>query len=123
MYIHKQSNHPPHVAKQLPVGIGKRLSEISSDVESLNSFKGDYEQALRTSGHRAKLEFTTPQTAKESHKKQRKRHIIWFTPPYSRSLKTNLGKEFLSLIDKNFPIRNPLHEKYPFYSILSFRNS
>ena len=58
MYIHKQSNHPPHVAKQLPVGIGKRLSEISSDVESFNSFKGDYEQALCTiSCHRAKLEF------------------------------------------------------------------
>ena len=39
LYIHKQSNHPPHVAKQLPVGIEKRLSEISSDDQTLNSFK------------------------------------------------------------------------------------
>ena len=36
------------------------------------------------------------------------RKIIWFNPPYNMNLKTNLGKEFLSLIDKNIPIDNPL---------------
>ena len=110
MYIHKQSNHPPHIAKQLPIGIGKRLSEISSDVESFRSFKGDYEQALRKSGHKAKLEFKPPLPNNEPRKKGRKRNIIWFTPPYSSALKTNLGKEFLSLIDKNFPVNNPLNK-------------
>ena len=39
LYIHKQSNHPPHVSKQLPIGIGKRLSEISSEKESFDTFK------------------------------------------------------------------------------------
>ena len=43
-------------------------------------------------------------------KRQRKRDVIWFTPPYSAALKTNLGKQFLNLIDKNFPVNNPLHK-------------
>ena len=36
--------------------------------------------------------------------------MIWFTPPYSAALKTNIGKEFLKIIDKNFPANNPLHK-------------
>ena len=110
VYIHKQSNHPPHVAKQLPVGIEKRLSEISSDEQTFNSFKKDYEQALQKSGHKPKLEYNPPTPGSRTRNKNRKRNIIWFTPPYSSALKTYLGKEFLNLVDKNFPINNPLHQ-------------
>ena len=31
LYIHKHSNHPPNIKKQLPQMINKRLSEISCD--------------------------------------------------------------------------------------------
>ena len=111
LYIHKQSNHPPHVSKQLPIGISKRLSEISSDKESFDSFKKDYQQALSKSGHHTTLEYSPPEPNIEPRvKKQRKRNIIWFTPPYSSALKTQFGKQFLNLIDKNFPVSNPLHK-------------
>ncbi|MCP3852632.1 MAG: hypothetical protein GY694_20755, partial [Gammaproteobacteria bacterium] len=110
-YIHIHSNHPSHVAKQLPIGINKRLNDITCDKTSFDTFKGDYEQALHKSGHHVTLEHNpTPENAETEHKRQRKRNIIWFTPPYSASLKTNLGKEFLKLIDKNFPANNPLHK-------------
>ena len=32
----------------------------------------------------------------------RKRNILWFNPPYSKSVKTNIGKVFLRLIKKHF---------------------
>ena len=34
--------------------------------------------------------------------KRKKRNVIYFCPPWNDSLKTNLGKKFLSLIDKHF---------------------
>jgi hypothetical protein len=43
-------------------------------------------------------------------KKTRKRNVTWFTPPYSAALKTAFGKEFLKLIDKNFPKNHHLHK-------------
>ncbi|MCP3849480.1 MAG: hypothetical protein GY694_04465 [Gammaproteobacteria bacterium] len=110
VYIHKNSNHPQHIAKQLPTAVNKRLNEISCDKESFDSFKGDYEKALKESGleHTLTHESEQENNRNRKKKKNRKRDIIWFTPPYSSALKTNLGKEFLQLIDKNFPINNPL---------------
>ena len=32
-----------------------------------------------------------------------KRKIIWFNPPYSKSVATNVGKHFLKLLEKHFP--------------------
>ena len=29
--------------------------------------------------------------------------IIWFNPPYSKHVKTNIGKIFMKLISKHFP--------------------
>ena len=37
------------------------------------------------------------------------RNIPWYNPPYSKNVKTNVGKWFLSLIDQHFPESNPLH--------------
>ena len=38
------------------------------------------------------------------------RNITWFNPPYSKNVKTNVGKHFLSLINHHFPKSNPLHK-------------
>ena len=35
--------------------------------------------------------------------KNRKRRIIWFNPPYSKSISSNVGKCVLTLIEKHFP--------------------
>ena len=39
---------------------------------------------------------------------KRKRNITYFNPPYSEHVKTNIGRNFLKLIDKNFPPSHPL---------------
>ena len=41
-------------------------------------------------------------------KKNRRRKITWFNPPFSKNVQTNIGQDFLKLIDKNFPTGHPL---------------
>ena len=72
-----------------------------------------YQEALDKRGHNFKLKFEEGQCnidEGEKKAKKRKRHIIWFNPPYSRTVQTNVGKIFLQLMDKHFPPGNPLHK-------------
>ena len=46
--------------------------------------------------------------------RNRRRKIIWFNPPYSKNVETNIGKKFFSLIDKHFPkghVLNPIFNR------------
>ena len=43
-------------------------------------------------------------------KKVRQRKIIWFNPPYSVNVETNIGKTFLKLLDKHFLKTNKFHK-------------
>ena len=54
-YVHVKSNHPPTILKNIPEGINKRLSEISSDKECFNKAKPLYQDALNKSGYNYKL--------------------------------------------------------------------
>ena len=45
-------------------------------------------------------------------KRNRKRQIIWFNPPYSVNEKTNVGKLFMRLIDKQFPSHHKFHKLF-----------
>ena len=105
LYIHKHSNHPPNITKQLPVMIQTRLSDLSSDAHEFNNVKSDYETALSNSGFHDELKFAK---SKPKSKRNRKRNIIWFNPPYNVAVTNNIGREFTSLIDKHFPP----HHKY-----------
>ena len=46
----------------------------------------------------------------QRHNTQRKRNIIWFNPPYSKNVKTNVAQRFLRLLDKHFPKTFRLHK-------------
>ena len=106
-YVHTQSNHPKHVIKQIPVGINKRLSTISCDEEHFDRAKTEYEKALRDSGHKADLKFTETEGHMRRNKRQRHKNIIWYNPPFNSEVKTQFGKEFLKILDSNFPIKHP----------------
>ena len=49
LYVHKESNHPGCIIKNIPEMISKGLSSISSDERSFNETKHDYELALKNS--------------------------------------------------------------------------
>ena len=102
LYINKNSNHPPTIKKQLPTMIQQRLSDLSTDECEFNKAKNDYQEALKSSGFNETLKFNQPSNKKRS----RKRNIIWFNPPYNSAVKSNIGKKFLSLVEKHFPKRH-----------------
>ena len=112
-YIDKHSNHPPHVKDNLPKAVNKRLCELSSSEEIYNSSKKDYENALKKSGYAKEIKYKKTEESERKKKKTRSRNVIWYTPPpYNISLKTNLGMEFLKLIDKHFPKNKPLYRLF-----------
>ena len=112
VYIHINSNHPPTVTKQIPKSINTRISKLSSNKEIFDKSKDIYEKGLKDSGFIANFNFEENKTPQMNNKeeKKRKRKIIWFNPPYSSSVKTNVGKIFLKLISRHFPNSNNLHK-------------
>ena len=46
LYIHKHSNHPHSILRQLPVSINKRISTLSSDKETFQDAAPTYQTAL-----------------------------------------------------------------------------
>ena len=43
-------------------------------------------------------------------KRNRSRNIIWFNPPFSSNVITNVAKLFLNLLNLHFPKSNKLHK-------------
>ena len=114
VYIHKNSNHPQNIKKEIPRMISKRISELSINEEIFNEACPMYEKALKDSGFTEPLSYTGPRVNNNVDEnragKNRKRKIIWYNPPFSQNVKTNIGKEFLKLIRKHFPPRNELNK-------------
>ena len=100
LYVNKQSNHPPSILKNIPLAVNKRLCDISSSKEVFEQSVPLYQAALAQAGYDHKLEYTE---SSEVTKRKRRKQIIWFNPPFSMRLKTNVGRKFLGLIDKHFP--------------------
>ena len=110
LYIHKKSNHPPSILKNIPDSINKRLSEISSDQECFDNAKTVYQEALNKSGYNYNLCYKESHNATQQSRRNRPRNILWYNPPCSKNVKMNVGKCFLSLIDQHFPKSNPLYK-------------
>ena len=110
-YVHTSSNHPRNILDQLPTSINNRLSRNSSNTHLFNQAKVEYEQALINSGYKnQKLTYAEIPEKKES--RSRKRNVIWFNPPFNKSVSTNVAKSFLKLIDKHFTKDNDLYKVF-----------
>ena len=57
LYVHKHSNHPPSITKNIPEAINKRLTALSSDEQTFSSISQIYQEALKKSGYDCKLTF------------------------------------------------------------------
>ena len=113
IYINKNSNHPPNILKQLPKSIAKRISETSSSEEIFNKSIKIYSKPLKESGFTDELKYSPNEVQELGNKNNRKqkRKIIWFNPPYSKNIKTSVGKIFLKLRKKHFPTSHILLHK------------
>ena len=84
--------------------IRKRLSDISGDKEYFDQAAPVYNEALKNCTFNETLKFLSSLPTR----RHRERNIIWFNPSFSNNVKTNVGKLFLSALQKHFP----RHRKY-----------
>ena len=96
--------HP--IIRQLPLSVEKRLSSLSTSEAIFNDAKDHYQEALKRNGHTHQLRYNPP----IARRRQRSRKVIRFNPPYSRTVETKIGKEFLKLVDKHFPRNSKFHK-------------
>ena len=110
-YINIKSNHPPNIIKQLPASINRRIFDNSCNEHEFNKAKPIYDDALKSSGYTEMLSFN-----KHRHpvrpRRNRQRNIIWYNPPFSKSVKTNIGRTFLQLISRHFPRHHKYHSLF-----------
>ena len=89
----------------------KRLSELSCNREEFEKAATPYNIAIKTSGYHEGLAYDDHATDTRSRRRNRKRNLVWFNPPFSESVKNNICKEFLKLFDKHFPLTT-IYGKY-----------
>ena len=75
------------------------------------------QKALQSSGHRHTRTYKHPKNDDNSTnintiKRNRKRQIIWFNPPFNLERKTENGKLFLNILDNHFSIHNKLQNLF-----------
>ena len=113
LYVHRLSNHPPSVIKHIPESVNKRLSTLSSSEAMFETAVPLFQESLQRSGYDYKLKFD-PTASEPSKKKKRNRNRnedrIWFNPPYSATVRSSIGRDFLSLVTKCFPPGHPLRK-------------
>ena len=114
MYVHRMSDHPPTILNNLPKSISRRLSEMSSNKETFIQATDIYSSALQASGcgYNERLEYINNYVMDERarNKRTRKRQTIWYNPPFSKSVTTNVAQKFLRLVDRHFPKKSKLHK-------------
>ena len=112
LYINKDSNHPPIILKQIPASIEKRISTLSSNETIFNKSKEIYQKALEKSGYWQILKHHPAKENASNNKRNRKRNVISFDPPFSVNVKTKVGNYFLNLIRKDFRPRHKFRKLF-----------
>ena len=107
LYVHRQSNHPAGILKNIPLSVNKRLSTISSNEDVFKANCRPYQEALVKSGYNFELNYQK-QNQKKTKNRRNPRNITYFNPPFSLSVKTKIGDKFLRALDKCFPSYHPL---------------
>ena len=114
-YVDKGSNHPDIILQNIPYGINKRLSSISSNEECFNEHKDTYQQAINAAGYsnivsyqkgkqkRPKLYCDKwKQREKGNQEVVDKNEIFWLDPPFNLYCAENIGNKIsLDLVDKH----------------------
>ena len=108
LYVHKESNHPPGILKNIPLATNRRISSISSSEKIFNAAAPDYQEALGASGYDHKLKYEPQNRNNQNRKRNRKRQVTYFNPPCSQNVATNIGKQFSQALDSSFPPGHPL---------------
>ena len=120
-YVNRESNHPAHVLKNIPLEVQRRLTTLSSSQAMFEAAKGPFQDALQRAGYDHHLIYS-PTSSPARRRRRRRRDILWFNPPFCKSVKSNIGRQFLQLLDRCFPRGHPLHKVLNRHTVqLSYR--
>ena len=108
-YVSTKSSHPPAIIRGIPAIVEMRLSNLSSNEEQFQQDVQYYQDAMTSAGHEAQLAYKPPDDQPAKPKKNRNRKAIWFNPPWSSNVRTNIAGKFISLVRKHFPESSPLY--------------
>ena len=97
MHIHKQSNHPPNIIKNLPASISRQISDISYDEEIFKNASPAYVDTLKSSGYTEGITYLDKQPTKK--KRNRQRNVIWFNPPIQQQ-RDNKHRRYIPKTDQ-----------------------
>ena len=97
-YVHIQSDHPKQILNNLPLGVQRRLSTISSSKEEFDAAAPPYQAALATAGHGHQLEYVKTAGAgagatgagawavpPRGNRRRRRQNITYFCLPFSKT--------------------------------------
>ena len=107
LYINRSSDHSPQIIKQLANSINKSFCENLVNEQVFNTIKQVHENDLHKSCYKS-----SPKYAEEIHQYNSKNRTqnIWFNPPFSQTVKTNIAKSFFRILDKYFPKSHSLYK-------------
>ena len=88
--------------------INKRISDLPCNKEEFDKDKSVYKSALKDSGHFSAMSYNNSNT--QNARRKRNRNVTWSNPPYSQTVKTNIGKLFTKLVRKHFPMNSKYHK-------------
>ena len=110
--MHTESNHPFNITKQIPKSISQRISANSSSEAIFDDAAPYYNDRLREAGYSEEIRYAEEgmDTQNRTQRRNRKRNVIWFNPPFCKSVETNVGQTFLRLVDKHFPRTHKYHK-------------
>ena len=103
-YVHSQSSHPPNILKQIPQLVQERICRLSSSEAEFNNAATPYNEALRAAGYKEKMAYKSrnqDQGSAQQNKRKRRPKFLYFNPPFSAAVQSNVTKMFLpSLISE-----------------------
>ena len=87
----------------------QRIRRLSKNKSTFDNYAREYFDELAASGHTIECtEHEEPVTTQT--KRKRKRDIVYFHPPFCRSVKTKVGRIFRDLVSKHFTPNHILHK-------------
>ena len=101
-YINAKPNLPPSILKQITAAISKRISINSSNKQIFEKAAPYYNNFLKHCGYEEKIQFQQYEHQQTQPRRNRSRNIIWFNPPFSSNVETNVARKFLKLVKKHF---------------------
>ena len=110
-YIDQNSNHPYIIKKNFPTMIQNRIIKLSKNEKIFNESVTIDQEALPKSNFKHNLKYKEDKNIQCKKTRNRKRKVIfkYCYPPLCQSVKTNIVKLVIKLIEKHFKDNNKLN--------------